>query len=680
MSGKLLYLWILFFCAVVLCPCMAYDEYTPVFDVNDPYLVVPLSKETAKKINDIKKSFGETGDVPLDKRNLSSHITMVEQYFSVNADGSVDFRETGDFYIVKQSGDDGVLFKRRLPFTKISDANNVFYRNIRPQINKPYLFSVDKEGNGVAVTFKSRRTSFDEDVGLSGKYVIKARIFNLVREFDDHNSIDFVTSADDFSIPVDRLFVSSSFAKTGTKIFRKEAFVMTGEMRRSEDASVTGGKAVFRLGNRLLSEQVFTAHMDFDKNIDGKIREDLGEDIKKIETASVNINKDEISGDEFQDTDNKRPAFAVEREKKGESKEGSGIAVVAVVFAALVFGYYYFVWKVFGKGNKNILPTAARKVPEDVSIAEAVVLYKGAAFDIRESLALSMIDMAIKGFLLIDYDKDNNTVLFIRTDKPSADATDEDERFLLDGFFKEHDAVEFPSDYRDDDTFNAYAKRLRDYRSVMLDGNSWVGKVGAGLIAFIAAVLAMKVSAVYLVALAVGCVYLLFYRMWFLSFKANDCPRTPRSLAGLLGLTICSSVFMGMVPYTLFMERDTFSSVCYMIVILAMTFILGTHLFFTAVLRRPKENAARVLALVKGFRDYMSSRREVVAPSLYRKFLPYALLLGYEERLGITADVPDFFAQGSHYDNLSLREIEEIIVTGCEQSIGGDEEENETSF
>ena len=658
-----LFLWILFFCTIVLYPCMAaYDEYTPVFDVNDPYLVAPLSKETTKKINDMRKSFGEIGDVPLDKRNLNSHIIMAEQYFFVNSDGTVDFQETGDFYIVKQSGSDGVFFKRYLPFTKIADKTNIFYRDIRAETNKPYLFSQEKDDKGIVLTFKSQRTFFDEDMRLSGKYVIKAKIFNLIWEEDDHNRIDFVTSADDFSIPVDKLFVQASFAKTDTEIFRKEAFVMTGEMRRSEEASINDGKAVFRLGNRLLSEQIFTARIDFDKNIDSKTMYDLGKKIVTVKTAAVNKSANGTAKNKLNDNDN---SAAVSQEDK-IGKEGADTAAVAVFFAIAIFGYYYSVWRIADRRTGNILPTAARKAPENVSIAEATVLYKGTAFDIRECLALSMIDMAVKGFLVIDYDKNNNTVLFIRTDKPINDAVDEDERLLLDGFFKDHDAVEFPSDYGDDKTFLAYYRRLCSYRRKMLDGNSWAGKFGVGLIAFIAVALAMKFSVIYLATLLVGCVYVFFYRICFLLFKIDksDSAFAPRLLIKCFGLIVCSSFFMGTIPYAVCVDGRSFSSFYYMIVITMMTFVIGTHLFFTSVMKKPKENAVKILATIKGYRGYMSSRREVVAASLYRKFLPYALLLGYEERLGITAAIPDFFVNNSHYDNSSLREIAEIIISG----------------
>jgi len=322
---------------------------------------------------------------------------------------------------------------------------------------------------------------------------------------------------------------------------------------------------------------------------------------------------------------------------------------VALIGAALVFIYYLFVWRRFGRDPESTAIIPRFSPPTGLSPA-ATRFIRLMSFD-KKAFSAALIQMAVKGYLSIE-EKGASYCLRRQADANLANLSN-GERRVAKQLLLTADSILL--DNKNHKQLSKSVRSLREslvveYEKAHFLRNTVFFVPGLMLsigVILLTAVAGGAVSSIVIgLGIAVACSIILFIVLHFWgddsdpTFKAIPFRSLPASRIAAMALQI--GFFIA------FMGFSGFSAVGLHIVtspVQSLSFVLlGTlNILFFFLLKRPTLAGRSIMDEIEGFRMYLSVAEEErlnllnppdKTPELFEKYLPYALALDVENEWG----------------------------------------------
>jgi uncharacterized membrane protein YgcG len=320
---------------------------------------------------------------------------------------------------------------------------------------------------------------------------------------------------------------------------------------------------------------------------------------------------------------------------------GTGLALVGTL---LVFGYYFFAWRRFGRDPERgtIIPRFAP--PPGLSPA-ATRFIRMMHFD-KQAYSAALIDMAVKGFLVIESEGDTYRLSM----QPSADpaALSRGERNIAGKIFTDASIL---LDNANHAVLGKSVKALRnslrlEYERAHFQRNTAFFVIGLVLsLLLVATTAAAGDDGAILpraVLMALGSALIVYVALHFLAGDDD-----PTFLARPIRLAAAPGIVIGIIQVAIFVVVTTVNAVgaaafdLFANPLQSLSFALlgGLNVVFFFLLKRPTLAGRKIMDEIEGFRMYLGTAEEErlnllnppeKTPQLFERYLPYALALDLE--------------------------------------------------
>jgi uncharacterized membrane protein YgcG len=317
----------------------------------------------------------------------------------------------------------------------------------------------------------------------------------------------------------------------------------------------------------------------------------------------------------------------------------NGQLVAGLAGLLLLLAYYLWAWLKVGVDPRpgTIIPIFSP--PQGLSPASSRFITK-MRFD-QKAFSSAVVDMAVKGYLTINEEKDNDFSL-IRKDGPAPESLSKGERRMGAELFQSKTKLELETKNhrRISGAMNALQETLQEeYEKANFNTNGLylLPGIGLSLLTLVGMVLtapdpggAAGIS-LWLTIWSLGC--------YFLATRVGKAWRNTRGAAsgmGAIGITLFAAPFFLGLVFGLYLLTDFVTFWARFIIPLA---VLLTPLF-AFLLKAPTQGGRLLMDKIKGFKQYLSvAEKERLGvlhppektPELFERYLPYALALDVEQ-------------------------------------------------
>jgi uncharacterized membrane protein YgcG len=326
-------------------------------------------------------------------------------------------------------------------------------------------------------------------------------------------------------------------------------------------------------------------------------------------------------------------------DKAGFWLRDNGQLVAGLVGLLLLFAYYLWAWLKVGVDPRRgtIIPIFTPPVGLSPASSRFVMKMK---FD-NKAFSAAMVDMAVKGYLTINEEKENDYSLR-RKDGPSPESLSKGERRMGAELFQSKTKLELETKNhrRVSGAMNALKETLQEeYEKANFSTNGLY--LLPGIVLTLLTLVGMVLMApdpggaagisLWLTIWSVGC--------YFLAIMVGKAWRRTRGAAsgvGAIGITLFAVPFFLGLIFGLYVLSDFVTFWARFIIPIA---VLITPLF-AFLLKAPTQGGRRLMDKIEGFKQYLSvAEKERLnmlhppekTPELFERYLPYALALDVEQ-------------------------------------------------
>jgi uncharacterized membrane protein YgcG len=317
----------------------------------------------------------------------------------------------------------------------------------------------------------------------------------------------------------------------------------------------------------------------------------------------------------------------------------NGQLVAGLIGLVLMMLYYLWAWLKVGLDPRRSTIVPLFTPPQGLSPASSRFIMK-MGFD-NKAFAAAVVDMAVKGYLAIEEDKDRVFTL-LRQSGPAPKALSKGERRMGAELFQSSTMLPLKNKNhrRVSGALNALKDTLQEeYEKANFSTNGIY--LLPGIIIALLTLVAMVITApdpagaagisLWLSIWSLGC--------YFLAIMVGKAWRNARGTAsgmGALGITLFALPFFLGLVFGLYILSDFVTFWARFIIPLA---VLVTPLF-AFLLKAPTQGGRRLMDKIEGFKQYLSlAEKERLnmlhppekTPELFERYLPYALALGVEQ-------------------------------------------------
>jgi hypothetical protein len=315
---------------------------------------------------------------------------------------------------------------------------------------------------------------------------------------------------------------------------------------------------------------------------------------------------------------------------------------IALLGLALVLGYYGYVWHLFGRDPESGTIFARFEPPQGFSPAATRFVSK-MRYD-RTAFSAALINMAVKGFLIIEESGSDFTLRKVGT---NVDQLSKGERRIASRLLGTVNSIVLENDNHKEigKAINSFRESLEgEYQKKYFVTNAKYFYVGAALTVAIVAATILSANnrspetlfmGLWLTGWTVGIAFLglRVARAW--AAVRRGLGSNLLNIAAAIGLTLFSIPFFGAEVVVGFLLKDDMNFVS----LFALAGLILANAAFYFLLKAPTRMGRTTLDEIEGFKHFLSVAEQnrldklhppEKTPELFEKFLPYALALDVE--------------------------------------------------
>ncbi len=318
----------------------------------------------------------------------------------------------------------------------------------------------------------------------------------------------------------------------------------------------------------------------------------------------------------------------------------NGQLVAGAAGLVLLLLYYLWAWLKVGRDPRRGTIIPIFTPPQGLSPASSRYLME-MGFD-NKAFSAAVVNMAVKGFLTIDEDKEGKEFSLLRNDGPAPDSLSKGERRMGAELFQSSTklVLKNKNHRRVSGAMNALTETLQEeYEKANFKTNGLylLPGIGLSLLTLVAMVLlapepggAAGIS-LWLTIWSLGC--------YFLAIMVGKAWRRTQGAAsgmGAIGVTLFAlPFFLGEIMGLYILSEFVTLWAGIMILVIVMLMPL-----FSFLLKAPTQGGRRLMDKLEGFKQYLSvAEKERLdklhppekSPELFERYLPYALALEVEQ-------------------------------------------------
>lgn len=330
--------------------------------------------------------------------------------------------------------------------------------------------------------------------------------------------------------------------------------------------------------------------------------------------------------------------------------ERYGLLILAIIFLVVILGYMIFSWLRHGVDPPKPIVIPQFKIPEGLSAAK-MAFYKNEIYN-RDYFTISLVQLAVKGFIKITEKVTNSLFVFKDTDyvidKLKSDGINSlpaEEKAIMDNLFSGgQKSITASGKYESkfSTALTHYEAAFKNDKKILKEGNNakllWIPVLL--LLVFYVVVAFYNAASIFLSGITILLLLVIpvFLAIPFYIFSAIFKLKPKANIIYNIFFIITTAIFVGIV----FLNLANFSFNV-KVVLLFSIFLLILFINYRFLIRKPTAQRIQRKGDIEGFLMYMKAAEEkqiqfanapAFTPQLFETLLPYAMALGIDKIWG----------------------------------------------